>query len=86
MAGGAFSLAGGFWAGGAPPGSRCGSADFDCDGDTGTDADIEAFFACLSGRCPPAPCTSSADFDGDGDLGTDADIEAFFKVLGSGAC
>ena len=25
----------------------CGSADFDGDGDTGTDADIEAYFACL---------------------------------------
>jgi hypothetical protein len=67
----------------APP---CGSADFDCDGDTGTDADIEAFFACLSGTCPAAPCNSTADFDGDGDVGTDADIEAFFRVLGGGNC
>src|SRR5262245_3575176 len=83
MTAGAFALAGGFW-GGAPSGPHCGSADFDCDGDIGTDADIEAFFACLSGRCPPPPCTSGADFDGDGDLGTDADIEAFFRVLGSG--
>jgi autotransporter-associated beta strand protein len=65
---------------------RCGSADFNCDGDTGTDADIEAFFACLAGSCPPAPCTSSADFDGDGDVGTDADIEAFFRVLAGGPC
>jgi hypothetical protein len=32
--------------------SGCGSADFDCDGDTGTDADIEAFFRVLAG----APC------------------------------
>jgi hypothetical protein len=66
--------------------SVCGSADYDCDGDIGTDADIEAFFACLGGTCPPSPCTSSADFDGDGDIGTDADIEAFFRVLGGGAC
>jgi hypothetical protein len=66
--------------------ARCGSADFNCDGDTGTDADIEAFYACLAGDCPPAPCGSTADFDGDGDTGTDADIEAFFRVLAGGNC
>jgi autotransporter-associated beta strand protein len=65
---------------------HCGSADFNCDGDTGTDADIESFFACLAGTCPPPPCTGSADFNGDGDVGTDADIEAFFRVLGGGSC
>jgi autotransporter-associated beta strand protein len=64
----------------------CGSVDFNCDGDVGTDADIEAFFACLSGTCPPPPCTSNADFNGDGDVGTDADIEAFFRVLAGGTC
>jgi len=64
----------------------CGSADFNCDGDIGTDADIEAFFACLAGSCPPPPCTSTADFNGDGDIGTDADIEAFFRVLAGGSC
>jgi|GEM_PF-4927821 hypothetical protein len=60
------------------------SNDFDGDGDIGTDADIEAFFACLAGDC----CVrcGSADFDGDGDIGTDADIEAFFRVLAGGAC
>jgi hypothetical protein len=62
---------------------RC-SPDFDGDGDIGTDADIEAFFACLAGSCCPA--CPSADYDGDGDVGTDADIEAFFRVLGGGAC
>jgi hypothetical protein len=67
-----------------PP--TCGSADFDCDGDLGTDADIESFFACIAGTCPPPPCTSSADFNQDGDLGTDADIEAFFRVLAGGTC
>jgi hypothetical protein len=63
---------------------RCGNADFNGDGDLGTDSDIEAFFACLGGDC----CFScySADFNGDGDLGTDADIESFFVVLGGGAC
>jgi hypothetical protein len=66
--------------------SCCGSADFDCDGDLGTDADIEAFFACLAGDCPSPPCTSNADFNADGDLGTDADIEAFFRVLAGGTC
>jgi autotransporter-associated beta strand protein len=64
----------------------CGSADFNCDGDIGTDADIEAFFACLAGNCPPPPCPNNADFNGDGDIGTDADIEAFFRVLAGGNC
>jgi hypothetical protein len=64
----------------------CGSADFNCDGDIGTDLDIESFFACLAGSCPPPPCTSNADFNGDGDIGTDADIEAFFRVLAGGHC
>jgi hypothetical protein len=62
----------------------CGSADFDGDGDVGTDADIEAFFACLGGNC--CQNCGSVDFDGDGDTGTDADIEAFFRVLGGGTC
>jgi len=65
---------------------ECGSADFDCDGDVATDADIEAFFACLAGSCPPPPCTSTADFYVDGDAGTDADIEAFFRVLAGNPC
>jgi hypothetical protein len=62
----------------------CGSADFNHDGDTATDSDIECFFACLAGNC----CSScdSADFNGDGDVATDADIEAFFRVLAGGNC
>jgi hypothetical protein len=63
---------------------HCGSADFDHDGNGATDADIEAFFACLAGNCC-ATC-ESADFDGDGDVATDADIEAFFFVLAGGSC
>ncbi|HYE62372.1 MAG TPA: FG-GAP repeat protein [Phycisphaerales bacterium] len=63
---------------------ECGTADFNWDGDTGTDQDIEAFFACLGGNC--CPTCGSADFNGDGDYGTDQDIEAFFRVLGGGAC
>jgi hypothetical protein len=62
----------------------CGSADFNHDGDSGTDADIEAFFACIAGNCC-APC-GTADFNGDGDVGTDSDIEAFFRVLAGGNC
>jgi hypothetical protein len=62
----------------------CGSSDYNCDGDFGTDADIEAFFACLGGSCPA--CVSDSDFNADGDIGTDADIEAFFRVLGGGNC
>src|SRR5262249_49477409 len=60
------------------------SPDFDGDGDIGTDADIQAFFACLGGTCC-ATC-GSADFNGDGDTGTDADIESFFRVLAGGSC
>jgi hypothetical protein len=60
------------------------SDDFNGDGDIGTDADIEAFFACLGGDC--CPTCGSADFNGDGDVGTDADIESFFRVLAGGSC
>ena len=62
----------------------CGSPDFDGDGDSGTDADIENFFACIGGDC--CALCGTADFDGDGDTGTDSDIEAFFRVLGGGTC
>jgi hypothetical protein len=64
----------------------CGTADFDGDGDIGTDADIEAFFACLAGNCCPTCFVLGADFNADGDTGTDADIEAFFRVLAGGNC
>jgi 6-phosphogluconolactonase (cycloisomerase 2 family) len=66
--------------------SACGTGDFDGDGDTGTDADIEAFFACLAGNCCATCWSGGADFDGDGDTATDADIEAFFRVLAGGNC
>ncbi len=64
----------------------CSTADFDNDGDTGTDADIEAFFACLAGNCCPTCWHLGADFNADGDVGTDSDIEAFFRVLAGGTC
>jgi|GEM_PF-2219499 len=71
--------------GGCVP-ATCGSIDFDGDGDEGTDADIEAFFARIAGGvCPTGTC-GSIDFDGDGDEGTDADIEAFFRVIAGGPC
>jgi hypothetical protein len=69
-----------------PVSGGCGTADFDGDGDVGTDADIEAFFACLAGNCCPTCFSGGADFNGDGDVGTDADIEAFFRVLAGGPC
>ncbi len=69
-----------------PTGPVCGTADFDGDGDVGTDADIEAFFACLAGNCCATCFAGGADFNGDGDVGTDADIEAFFRVLAGGPC
>jgi hypothetical protein len=68
---------------GRPP---CGTADFDGDGDVGTDADIEACFACLGGHCCDTCFELGADFDADGDVGTDADIESFFRVLAGGDC
>jgi len=63
---------------------RVNSADFNNDGDSGTDADIEAFFACIAGHC--CPTCGSPDFNNDGDTATDADIESFFRVLGGGPC
>jgi hypothetical protein len=64
--------------------SCCGSADFNGDGDSGTDQDITAFFACLAGTC--CPTCGSVDFNSDGDVGTDQDIEAFFRILSGGSC
>jgi hypothetical protein len=69
-----------------PPGPATCTSDFNGDGDFGTDADIEAFFACLGGDCCGTCFPGGADFNGDGDIGTDADIEAFFRVLGGGSC
>jgi len=66
-------------------GGGCDTADYNNDGDTGTDLDIEAFFACLGGDCC-ATCPENADFNRDGDTGTDLDIEAFFRVLGGQPC
>jgi trimeric autotransporter adhesin len=88
IVGGDFGLAGGTI---SPTLARwltacCGTADFDGDGDAGTDADIEAFFRCLAGDCCPACFLGGADFNGDGDAGTDGDIESFFRVLAGGPC
>jgi hypothetical protein len=65
-------------------GNPCWGPDFDGDGVTGTDGDIEAFFACLAGDC--CALCGSVDFNSDGDTGTDADIEGFFRVLSGGPC
>ncbi|HYE62276.1 MAG TPA: hypothetical protein VD997_09785 [Phycisphaerales bacterium] len=67
-------------------GPQCGPQDFNGDGDSGTDQDIEAFFACLGGSCCSTCWSGGADFNGDGDIGTDQDIEAFFRVLGGSPC
>jgi hypothetical protein len=58
--------------------------DYDGDGAVGTDADIQAFFACLAGEC--CPTCGGPDFDGDGQNGTDADIAAFFLALAGEGC
>ncbi|HYE61711.1 MAG TPA: sialidase family protein [Phycisphaerales bacterium] len=68
------------------PITGCGSADFNGDGDTGTDQDIEAFFACIGGHCCPTCDPRGSDFNNDGDAATDQDIEAFFRVLGGNPC
>ncbi|HYE61351.1 MAG TPA: hypothetical protein VD997_05090 [Phycisphaerales bacterium] len=70
----------------AAPGPTCGNADYNGDGDIGTDQDIEAFFACLGGTCCDTCWEGGSDFNGDGDFGTDQDIESFFRVLGGGPC
>jgi len=62
--------------------ARC-PADFNGDGDVGSDADIEAFFACMAGNC--CALCETADFNLDGDTGTDRDIEDFFIALAT-AC
>jgi|GEM_PF-4299128 len=67
-------------------GPTCGTSDFNGDSDFGTDADIEAFFACLGGTCCATCFSGGSDFNGDGDFGTDQDIESFFRVLGGGQC
>jgi hypothetical protein len=64
-----------------PPPCRPCDADFNQDGDVGTDADIETFFTSLAGHGP-----FGSDFNADGDSGTDQDIEAFFRVLAGGTC
>jgi hypothetical protein len=68
-------------AGMTPP--TCATADFDNDGAVGTDADIEALFACIAGNC--CVFCRSADVNGDGAVATDADIETFFRIL-AGDC
>jgi hypothetical protein len=70
----------------AAGGPTCGTADFNGDGDFGTDQDIEAFFACLAGNCCATCYPGGADFNADGDVGTDQDIESFFRVLAGGPC
>ncbi|HYE61795.1 MAG TPA: lamin tail domain-containing protein [Phycisphaerales bacterium] len=72
--------------GGGCPGNECGPQDYNGDGDSGTDQDIEAFFACLGGTCCETCFCQGSDFNGDGDFGTDQDIEAFFRVLGGNPC
>jgi subtilisin-like proprotein convertase family protein len=93
--GGAHTLAG--WAGSPAGGDYrialtgvcfaarpCASADYNGDGDNGTDQDILDFFACLEGDC--CPTCPPPDIDGDGDVGTDADIAAFFRAFSGGGC
>jgi hypothetical protein len=59
-------------------------ADFDRDGDIGTDQDIEAFFACIAGECCPG--CPNPDINRDGIPGNGPDIQSFFRVLAGGGC
>ncbi|HYE63394.1 MAG TPA: hypothetical protein VD997_15485 [Phycisphaerales bacterium] len=68
------------WIATLPHTLRCLSADIDQDGVT-SDADVQAFFACLGGNCCSTCDQRAADFNGDGDAATDQDIESFFRVL-----
>ena len=70
----------------SPCAPGCATSDYDGDGDSATDADIEAFFACLAGNCCATCWHLGADIDADGDSATDADIEAFFRILAGNAC
>jgi hypothetical protein len=65
-------------------GDPCGDSDFNNDGDTGTDSDIEDFFRCISGDC--CLFCDTADIDQNGDFGTDNDIEWFFRILMGAGC
>jgi len=67
-----------------PP--QCGTSDYNGDGDSATDQDIEAFFACIGGTCCETCFVGGSDFNGDGDAATDQDIEAFFRVIGGNPC
>lgn len=58
----------------------CGAADFDEDGDSGTDLDIDAFFDAYDNS---AFTGMAADFNGDGVVDVD-DVAAFFRVLSGG--
>jgi hypothetical protein len=64
----------------------CASSDYNGDGDSATDADIEAFFACMAGTCCPSCWYLGADIDADGDSATDPDIESFFRILAGHPC
>jgi hypothetical protein len=65
---------------GAVDNNACPTSDFNCDGDFGTDADLEAFFNALAGGF------GDTDINRDGDAGTDSDIESFFSILAGGPC
>ncbi|HYE60980.1 MAG TPA: choice-of-anchor X domain-containing protein, partial [Phycisphaerales bacterium] len=45
------------------PGNECGPQDYNGDGDSGTDQDIEAFFACLGGTCCETCYCQGSDFN-----------------------
>jgi probable HAF family extracellular repeat protein len=62
----------------------CNGIDYNHDGASGTDADIEDFFRCFAGDC--CPTCYQLDLNNDGAVSTDADIEAFFAALAGRPC
>ena len=71
LAGGGYTVTGGFWVGAPPPCSVHAPADFDQDCDVDTD-DFTAMKACASGaRVAYAAGCASRDLDGDGDVDMD---------------
>jgi hypothetical protein len=80
LAGGGFSLTGGFWAVAAPVGCR---GDFNCDGKIDFQ-DIDPFVAVLSGGACCDPTGYNCDVNGDGVVNF-ADIDPFVALLSSGA-
>ncbi len=85
MAGGAFTLTGGFWVGADAP-EGCDSIDFNGDGLFPDTADIDDFLSVFSGgSCSTGTC-GEVDFNNDGLFPDTADIDSLLSVFSGGVC